>query len=194
MNGRTAVFLDRDGVIIEEVNYLSHPDQIRLIPGSAGAISRLNNLQIPVVVVSNQAGVARGYFSESAIAPIHERLQALLARESARLDAIYYCPHHPEGSVPEYSIRCTCRKPQPGMLLYAAKSLNVALPTSWLIGNNISDIQAGLSSGCRTILVETGHGKQFSSKIPIGTVLRKDLEAAVGCFLHEIRMPYSRSA
>lgn len=179
MKKRPAIFLDRDGVIIEEVNYLSHPDQIQLIPGSAEAISLLNQLHIPVVVVSNQAGVARGFFEESAIPKVHLRLKELLAEKNAHWDEILYCPHHPDGIIPQYSVRCACRKPEPGMLIQAAQILDLTLTNSWLIGDNITDIQAGLSVGCRTILVETGHGKQFVSKTPMPTTLKKNLAEAV---------------
>lgn len=147
-----------------------------------------------MVVVSNQAGVARGYFTESAIAPIHDRLKQLLAKEGASLDDIFYCPHHPDGSVGEYSYPCECRKPKPGMLLQAAQKLNLTLTGSWLIGDNISDIQAGLGAGCNTILVQTGHGKQFSSRIPNATSLKHNLADAVDFLLVEGRFSQLRCA
>jgi D-glycero-D-manno-heptose 1,7-bisphosphate phosphatase len=194
MKKRPAIFLDRDGVIIEEVNYLSHPDQIRLIPGSAEAISLLNQLHIPVVVVSNQAGVARGFFEESAIPKVHSRLKELLVEKNAHWDEIFYCPHHPNGNIPKYAVRCTCRKPEPGMLIQAAQLLNLTLTNSWLIGDNISDIQAGLSVGCRTILVETGHGKQFALETPKPTTLKKNLAEAVKFIFESNSFPKQLSA
>lgn len=194
MKKRPAIFLDRDGVIIEEVNYLSHPDQIQLIPGSAEAISLLNQLHIPVVVVSNQAGVARGFFEEPAILKVHQRLKELLAVKNAHWDAIFYCPHHPDGNIPRYSVPCACRKPEPGMLVQAARILNLTFTNSWLIGDNITDIQAGLSVGCNTILVETGHGKQFFAEAPKQATLKKDLAEAVKFILESKSFPHHQSA
>lgn len=185
MSKRPAIFLDRDGVIIEEVNYLSHPDQVKLIPGAAKAINTLNSLKIPVIIVSNQAGVAKGFFPITQIPLVHERLNQLLARENAHVDAIYYCPHHSEGSVPEYSFQCKCRKPKPGMLLEAEEKLNLNLTQSWLIGDNITDMEAAASVGCNSILVRTGHGKQFANQyLPGGTIVKSDVYEAVNFILN----------
>ena len=171
-------------MIIEEVNYLSHPDQVKLIPGSAKAIQTLNTLGIPVIIVSNQAGVAKGYFPITQIPLVHARLSQLLAQENAHADAIYYCPHHNEGSVPEYSFKCKCRKPEPGMLLEAKEKLNLNLTQSWLIGDNITDMEAAAKVGCKSILVQTGHGKQFAAcALPVGTVRKADLLEAVNFIL-----------
>jgi len=155
---RAAVFLDRDGTIIEEVEYLAAPDQVRLIPGAAEAIARLNLLRIPVIVVTNQSGVARGYFPESRVAEVHARLDQLLAERSAYIERYYVCPHHPREGTSEYRRECDCRKPQPGLLLRAAAELNLELTSSCVIGDKVSDLQAGARAGCRTILVRTGYG------------------------------------
>jgi D-glycero-D-manno-heptose 1,7-bisphosphate phosphatase len=161
-----AVLLDRDGVINEEVNYLHAPEQLRLIPGAASVIQRLNRLQIPVIVITNQAGVARGYFPESQIAVVHAALRQRLAADGAHIDRFYYCPHHPTEGVPPYRIDCTCRKPKPGMLLQAAQDFDLDLSRSYFIGDNLSDMQAGASAGCHTILVQTGYGARLWAEWP----------------------------
>jgi D-glycero-D-manno-heptose 1,7-bisphosphate phosphatase len=159
MNGRPAVFLDRDGVIVEEVNYLADPRQVRLIPGAAEAIAKLNRAGWPVVVVTNQAGVARGYFPESRIAEVHDHLSKLLAGHGARIDRYYYCPHHPTEGVGPYRVACQCRKPHAGMLLQAAVDLGLNPARSWTVGDKVSDLQAGAWVGAKTVLVRTGYGR-----------------------------------
>jgi D-glycero-D-manno-heptose 1,7-bisphosphate phosphatase len=156
---RWAVFLDRDGVINEEVNYLSAPDQLRILPTVAQSISQLNQQNIPVVVVTNQAGVARNYFNEEQVHLVHAALRQLLASQNARIDHFYYCPHHPTAGVGSYLQDCVCRKPNPGMLLQAASDLGLDLQKSVLIGDKASDIIAGFRAGCTTILVQTGYGE-----------------------------------
>ena len=170
MAGTPAMFLDRDGVVIEEVHYLSKLEQIRLIPGAAAAIRKLNATGVPVVVATNQSGVARGYFPESFVADSHDYLAELLAREEARIDRFYYCPHHREKGIGTYRIDCACRKPHPGMLLTAARDLNLDLSLSWLVGDKLSDCAAGTAAGCRTILVRTGHGRAVELPADIGTI------------------------
>lgn len=169
---REAVFLDRDGTLIEEVHYLSEPDQVRLIPGAADAVRKLNDAGVLVIVVTNQAGVARGYFPESRVAAVHERLSALLEECGAKIDAFYYCPHHPTEGIGAYRVACDCRKPKPGMLLTAARDFDIDLARSWMIGDKPGDAEAGAAAGCRTILVRTGHGKELPNAVA-------DLAAAV---------------
>lgn len=148
---RPAVFLDRDGTIIEEVGYLKDPSQARLIPGAAEGIRRLNEAGVPVVVVTNQAGVGRGYFPESAVAAVHAEVARQLLAQGARWDAAYYCPHHPDAG-------CDCRKPSPGMLRKAAAEHGLDLAGSFVVGDKVSDLKAGAPLGCRTVLVLTGYG------------------------------------
>jgi D-glycero-D-manno-heptose 1,7-bisphosphate phosphatase len=183
METRAAVFLDRDGVVIEEVNYLSSPSQVRLLPGAAEAIAALNRLGVPAIVVTNQAGVAHGYFPESLIADVHARLDELLARQGARVDRYEYCPHHPAGTIAEYRIQCACRKPAPGMLLRAAGEYGVDLGRSWLVGDKLSDLEAGLRAGCRVVLVRTGYGRQMERLLdrlaPAQVAVAADLAEAV---------------
>lgn len=164
---RDAVFLDRDGTLIEEVNYLARPEQVRLIPGAADAVRALNDAGVLVVVVTNQAGVARGYFPESRVAEVHARLSALLAEHGAHVDAYYHCPHHPTAGVGRYRVDCDCRKPKPGLLLTAARHLDIDLARSWMIGDKPCDAGAGRAAGCRTLLVRTGHGHELPE---VGTV------------------------
>ncbi len=159
-----AVFLDRDGVLIEEVYYLSEVSQVRLLPGAAQAVARVNRLGVPVVVVTNQAGVARGKFTEERVREVHAFLDLLLHRHCARVDRWYYCPHHAEATVAAYREACTCRKPGPGMLRRAAAELGLDLERSLLVGDKVSDLEAGAAAGCATILVRTGHGATVRAK------------------------------
>lgn len=179
-----AVFLDRDGTLIEEAHYLAAPEQVRLIPGAAAAVRRLNDAGVKVVVVTNQAGVARGFFPESRVAEIHAHLTAVLAAAGATIDAFYYCPHHPTAGTGEFLTDCTCRKPSPGMLLAAARDLDIDLSRSWMVGDNSSDLGAGAAAGCRTVLVRTGYGAGVAAGPLAADALRlagivDDLPAAI---------------
>jgi D-glycero-D-manno-heptose 1,7-bisphosphate phosphatase len=156
---RRAVFIDRDGTLSEEVGYVNHIDRLRLIDGSASAIRRLNEAGLQTVLVTNQAGVARGYFDEQMVADVHERLRALLIEHGARLDGIYYCPHHPDVGVPPYRQDCECRKPGPGMLLRAQEEMGIDLASSYIVGDSFKDLRAGAAVGAIPILVLTGYGK-----------------------------------
>jgi D-glycero-D-manno-heptose 1,7-bisphosphate phosphatase len=180
---REAVFLDRDGTLVEEVHYLGEPERVRLIAGAADAVRRLNDAGVLAVVVTNQAGVARGYFPEGRVAEVHRHLSALLAERGARIDAFYHCPHHPTEGVGEYRVACGCRKPKPGLLLAAARELDIDLGRSWMIGDKLCDAQAGAAAGCRTILVRTGHGAELPAELPAAELrlagVVDDLAAAV---------------
>jgi D-glycero-D-manno-heptose 1,7-bisphosphate phosphatase len=153
-----AVFLDRDGTITEEVGYLTDSRRLRLLPGSAEAINLLNKYDIPAIVATNQAGVARGYFREEMVIECNEKLRNMLAILGAKVDAIYYCPHHPDGSNESYRKKCECRKPKPGMLLKAQKEFLIDLNKSYVIGDKESDLEFARSVGAHPILVETGYG------------------------------------
>jgi D-glycero-D-manno-heptose 1,7-bisphosphate phosphatase len=156
---KQAVFLDRDGTVAEEVGYVNHVSRVRLLPGSAGALRRIRSAGFLAVVVTNQAGVARDYFEESLVGQVHRRLEELLRAEGASLDAIYYCPHHPREGAPPYRRECDCRKPRPGMLLRAARELDIDLSRSYMVGDGIVDVGAGRAAGATTILVLTGYGR-----------------------------------
>lgn len=158
---RKAVFLDRDGTIIEERNYLSNPEEVRLIEGAPESILALSNAGYFVVMVSNQSGVARGLFGEREVRLVNDRVEEELKRFGAQLDAIYYCPHYEKGTVSRYAIACSCRKPQPGMGYQAAKDHGLELSESYMIGDKLSDVEFGRNCGMKNaILVRTGHGRQ----------------------------------
>ena len=153
-----AIFIDRDGTISYEVGYVNHPDRFKIFPFSGRAIQMINASPFLAIVVTNQAGVARGYFTEDLIPVVHERLKQQLAEEGAYLDAIYYCPHHPAGSVKEYAIDCPCRKPKPGMLYKAKDDFNIDLEKSYVIGDKITDIELAKNVGAKGVFVLTGYG------------------------------------
>lgn len=153
-----AVFLDRDGTINVEVNYLKHPDQLRLIDGAGRAVAALSRAGYKVVVVTNQSGLARGLFSFSDLEQVHQRLRELLARDGAAVDGIYFCPHHPEGSRPDLARACDCRKPASGLYERAAAELGLDLARSVWVGDRQRDIQSAEKFGGRSVLVLTGYG------------------------------------
>jgi D-glycero-D-manno-heptose 1,7-bisphosphate phosphatase len=153
-----AVFLDRDGTICEEVGYLDSVERLCLIPGAAQGIKLLNERNFKVVVVTNQSGIARGYFSEARLQELHEELSRLLGKEGASLDAVYYCPHHPTEGKPPYLQVCGCRKPAPGLILKAAEELKIDLKNSFVVGDKMADIACGRESGVKGVLVLTGYG------------------------------------
>src|SRR5436309_9944933 len=134
------VFLDRDGTVCEEVGYVNHLSRCRLLPRSAEAIRLLNEAGLPVAIVTNQAGVARGYFSEEMIQAVNERVRSLLGERGARVNGIYYCPHHPSAGEAPYRAECDCRKPKPGLLLRAAREIGIDLPRSFLVGDSSHDM------------------------------------------------------
>ncbi len=152
MKLKRGVFLDRDGTINQEVGYLSDPEAVELIPGAARAIRLVNHLGLRTVVVSNQSGVARGYFPLSSVEETNRRLGLLLAQETATVDEIYYCPHHPDDG-------CLCRKPEPGLLRRAAEELRIDLSSSYMVGDRAEDIEVIHRVGGRGVLVLTGYGE-----------------------------------
>src|SRR5215213_928240 len=152
-----AVFIDRDGTISEEVGYVNHPSRFRVFPYSAEAIRILNNNGWLAILVTNQAGVARGYFSEDMIVNVHDQLRRDL--ENAQLDAIYYCAHHPSVGEPPYRIDCDCRKPKPGLITRAAGDFDIDLSTSWMVGDRYSDIELARNAGVKSALVLSGYGR-----------------------------------
>jgi D-glycero-D-manno-heptose 1,7-bisphosphate phosphatase len=158
VGSRPAVFIDRDGTLTEEVGYVNHPARLRLLPRSAEAIRRLNTAGIPAVVVTNQAGIARGYFTEDILHATTAALRAQLERAGARLDGVYACMHHPTAGEPPFRMSCECRKPKPGLLLQAAKDLGLDLTRSVMVGDRSSDVEVAPQVGARSVLVLTGYG------------------------------------
>ncbi|MBX9624967.1 MAG: HAD family hydrolase, partial [Gemmataceae bacterium] len=153
----------RDGVVIEDGHYVGSVDRVRLVPGSAGAVAALNRAGWVVVVVTNQGGVARGFFTDESVPVVHAHIGELLAEHGGRIDAFYHCPHHPDGEVAAYRGPCDCRKPKPGMLRRAAADLNLDLERSWMVGDRVSDLEAGAAVGAKTVLVRTGYGNEIDA-------------------------------
>jgi D-glycero-D-manno-heptose 1,7-bisphosphate phosphatase len=161
-----AVFLDRDGTINVEKGYVHKIEDFEFIPGVPRAINLFKNAGFLVIVVTNQSGVARGYYSIDAVNRLHGYMDSELARHGTSVDAYYVCPHHPQGIVGEFAKACDCRKPGPGMLLKAANDFSVDLASSFLIGDKQTDVEAALSAGCRPVLVETGFVTCGSAELP----------------------------
>jgi D-glycero-D-manno-heptose 1,7-bisphosphate phosphatase len=159
VGSRPAVFIDRDGTLTEEVGYVNHPSRLRLLPRAAEAVRRLNAADVAAVVVTNQAGIARGYFSADVLRATNEALVAQLKDAGAHLDGIYVCPHHPTEGVPPYRAVCDCRKPAPGLLQRAAAELGLDLAASTMVGDKASDLVPARSVGARGVLVLTGYGR-----------------------------------
>lgn len=158
---RRAVFLDKDGTLIEDVPFNVDPAQVRLTEGAGSALAGLQAAGFLLVVVSNQSGVARGYFPESALIAVEHRLRRLLLPAGVALDGFYYCPHLPDGRITRYRKACWCRKPAPGLLLQAADDLGIDLWQSWMVGDILDDIEAGRRAGCRTVLIDQGHETEW---------------------------------
>ncbi|MGY8771141.1 MAG: D-glycero-beta-D-manno-heptose 1,7-bisphosphate 7-phosphatase [Pirellulales bacterium] len=167
-----ALLLDRDGTVNVDTGYIDSPEKLQLIPGAAAAIAQANKAGIPVIIVTNQSGIARGMFTEQTLKEIHHRMDELLQEFNAHVDAYYFCPHHVKGTVPEYQQACKCRKPEPGMLLTAAADLNLDLSKSVMIGDKPSDLEAGINAGCTSVLVRTGNGVK-TEQMPGNSLERK---------------------
>ena len=181
---RPAVFLDRDGTINLEKDYLYRIEDFEFIPGVPQAIKRLKKSGYLVIVVTNQSGVARGYFSLDDVAQLHEYIQKQLAAAGAGIDAFYVCPHHPEKGLGEYLKKCDCRKGQPGLLIQAGADLGLDLQKSFMIGDKLADIEAAENAGCQPILVLTGYGHESRLKLDADrAVVCEDLGAAVDMIL-----------
>ena len=174
-----AAFLDRDGVINAEVNYLHEPDKVVILPGVAEALRMIRERGYRVIVVTNQAGVAKGYYGESDIDAVHRRIDEILAAEGAKVDEYFYCPHHPQ-----FTGECDCRKPSPGMLLEAAEKFGIDCAGSFMVGDRLSDVEAGVRAGCsRSFLVRSGYGETVIAEQDVsGIEIADDLLDAVRMF------------
>lgn len=184
--GRRAVFLDRDGTLNVEKDYLFRPEEFEFILGAPQAVRRLKAAGFLVVVVTNQSGVARGFYGEAEVERLHRHVQQLLVPFDTSIDAFYFCPHHPVDGIGRYRVDCDCRKGRPGMLLQAAREHRIDLSRSYMIGDKPADIEAGTAAGCTPILVRTGYG----AKVKVECSLQADdlpeaveliLQREIGC-------------
>ncbi|MFD3164582.1 D-glycero-beta-D-manno-heptose 1,7-bisphosphate 7-phosphatase [Herpetosiphon sp. NSE202] len=177
---QAAVFIDRDGTINVEVNYLHQPELVQLEQTVGQAIARLNQAGFLVLVVTNQSGIARGYYSAEDMQAVHRRISELLAPFNAHIDGWYYCPHHPE-----VTGECACRKPNLGMFAQAQAEFAIDLSRSWMIGDKLLDVQAGIHLGVPAIMVQTGYGAQHQHDLPAHAMLVANLNAAVDLIVQE---------
>lgn len=175
--------MDRDGTINVEVQYLNKVEDFQFIPGVPEALKRLKEAGFLLVVVTNQSGIGRGIYDEEALARIHEHMHEDLARYGAAIDACYFCPHHPEHAKGHYLQECACRKPLPGMLQQAAADLDIDLGASYMIGDKLADVEAGINAGCTSLMVLTGYGSAHAESRPEGVKTFADLPAAVEAVL-----------
>ncbi|MEJ7681491.1 MAG: HAD family hydrolase [Segetibacter sp.] len=158
---RKAIFLDKDGTLIPDIPYNVNPDLITLQNGVIEGLKLLKENEYIFVIISNQAGVARGYFEYNELEKVKEKLNFLLNKEGIEIEEYYFCPHHPLGKLIEYSIVCNCRKPEPGMILKAAKELEIDTEKSWMIGDILNDVEAGNKAGCKTVLLDLGNETEW---------------------------------
>ena len=183
---RRAVFLDRDGTLVDELGFLARAADLRLLPGAAEGVRLVNRAGWCAVVVTNQSGIARGLFDEAALAAVHARLAAELARAGAHLDAILHCPHHPDEGAPPLRAACACRKPAPGLLFEARERLGLELGASWIVGDGLRDLEAGRRAGLAGgVLVLTGKGRDELARAEPGAapLTAPDLPSAVRAIL-----------
>lgn len=190
-----AVFLDRDGTINVEKNYVHRVEDFEFIDGAIEGIALLNQHGFKVVVVSNQSGIARGFYTPNDVHVLHDHIQRELRKHDALIDAFYYCPHHPEAAIDMYRLNCDCRKPNPGMVLRAEKKLDLDLKSSYIVGDLVADIELGLRLGIYAVLVKTGHGEDALKTLQ-DTNRPPDAVAdhLLGAVRHIVRRTSSRSS
>jgi D-glycero-D-manno-heptose 1,7-bisphosphate phosphatase len=165
-----AVFLDRDGTVIQEVGYLDRIDRLELFPETVDALRLLQRAGLRLIIATNQSGIGQGLFTEAFVRDLHDHLTGRLAQGGVRLDGIYYCPHHPTAKLAEYRTACDCRKPSSGLLRQAARDLDLDLARSYMIGDRWRDLQAGQAIGTAGVLVRTGYGETEAQRPPDGAV------------------------
>ena len=188
---KAAVFLDRDGTINEQMGYINHLTRFHLLPGVVDAIRLLNERSVPVLVVTNQSGLARGYFPETLLDEVHAAMTKRLQAGGAKLDGVYVCPHHPEAKEERYRLACPCRKPKPGLFLRAAAEHDLDLARSYVVGDRWSDLKAAAACGAKGVLVLTGYGRGDYQFIGPGQAIQpdfvaEDLLAAVGWIIQDL--------
>ncbi len=179
-----AVFFDKDGTLVEDIPYDIDPDRIRLMPNALEALRLLQDHGYQLIVVTNQSGIARGFFGEYELHEVRKRICELLSPAGVALTDFYYCPHHPEGKIAKYAVNCFCRKPQPGLLYRAALEHDIRLADSWLVGDILHDVEAGNRAGCKTVLINNHHETEWdlnTMRRPRFTV--KNLESAARSIL-----------
>jgi D-glycero-D-manno-heptose 1,7-bisphosphate phosphatase len=192
---KKAVFVDKDGTLIKDIPYNVDPERIELYDKAAQSLKALKENGFMIVLISNQSGVAKGYFEEIALKGVEEKIQKELAGEDVQFDAMFFCPHHPEGIIEAYSKDCECRKPRPGMILNASKQFGIQLKHSWMIGDILHDVEAGNRAGCKTILINNGNETEWrinSNRLP--TRVASSIADAANLILSEesINEPTSR--
>jgi D-glycero-D-manno-heptose 1,7-bisphosphate phosphatase len=184
-----AIFIDKDGTLIEDIPYNVQPDLIRFTEGAIEGLQQLKRKGYVLIVVSNQSGVAHGYFGEKDLTAVQERMQEMLRPGGVQIDAFYFCPHHPRGRREAYAKVCQCRKPKPGMILQGASAYNVDLLRSWLIGDILNDVEAGNAAGCKTILVNNGNETEWMvSEKRTPTAIVGNFTEAVDIITHEFEL------
>jgi D-glycero-D-manno-heptose 1,7-bisphosphate phosphatase len=179
------VFLDRDGTIIEEVGYLDRLERVKFFPYSVDAVRLLNRAGLAVIIVTNQAGIGRGFFDEGFVESTHQYLAGLLATGGAKVDGYYYCPHHPEAAIARYRQSCECRKPQPGLLRRAAVEHDLDLARSFVVGDRAHDIASGTAVGAAGVLVRTGYGDTVAASGHGAAAVADNLIGAVSWILRQ---------
>jgi len=174
-----AIFIDKDGTLIDDVPYNVDPNLITLAEGAGKSLKLLQDQGFLLAVISNQSGVAHGYFDESSLLEVQQELERQLAEQGVKLNGFFYCPHHPDGTKEAYAVQCSCRKPEPGMLLHAAGELHINLTESWMIGDILHDVATGNQAGCRSILLDIGNETEWDlSGIRTPQFSAKSLEEA----------------
>lgn len=156
-----AIFLDKDGTLIPDIPYNVDVARITLSNNAVEGLTKLQNDGYKLIIISNQSGVARGYFAEHKLFGVIDKMVELFTQHGLTLDGFYYCPHHPEGRLPGYNMNCNCRKPLPGMLLRAAADHNIDLENSWMVGDILNDVEAGKLAGCKTVLIDNGNETEW---------------------------------
>jgi D-glycero-D-manno-heptose 1,7-bisphosphate phosphatase len=159
---RPAIFLDKDGTLLENVPFNVEPSKMRYAPRAQTALRRLGRLDVPLIVITNQSGIAFGRFPRTALDAVEQELAKMFAHCGARLHGFYACPHHPQGTVPAYACDCLCRKPMPGLLRRAATEHGIDMNRSWFVGDILDDVEAGHRAGCRTILIDNGNETEWA--------------------------------
>lgn len=183
---KRAIFIDKDGTLIRDIPYNIKPDLLQFTKGAVEALKHFRAMGFLLIIISNQSGVARGYFSETDLENLKGKVNEMLKAQDVELDAFFCCPHHPEGTVPPFDIECECRKPKPGLILQAAADFNIDLSGSWMIGDILNDVEAGNRAGCRTILFNNGNETEWefsTNRIPTAVVA--SFQEAVNVIIHQ---------